>query len=165
MSDFSNVIPLILDNKLNQAKSLLEQRLFTRMGVVLENKLEDYAPTIFMSEEEKALWEEAKKKKPDEDGDGVPDWADKKPGEDDTEEEDEDEDEDEDEEEDEEEDKKEMKEEYEAFIDELASIVEEIGAELGEELTEEEVQEIAEELLSESDDDSDEETICEDCNN
>mgnify|MGYP001282756945 CR=1 FL=1 len=29
---------------------------------------------------------EGEEKKPDEDGDGVPDWADKKPGEDDTEE-------------------------------------------------------------------------------
>ena len=38
---------------------------------------------------EEVVKEEAKDKKPDEDGDGVPDWADKKPGKDDHKDEDE----------------------------------------------------------------------------
>ena len=83
MKNFSEIIPLILEDKMVQAKELLEQRLYSKMGVILEAKLEEYGPTIFMTEEEKAVYEEEKKKKPDEDKDGVPDWADKKPGEDD----------------------------------------------------------------------------------
>jgi hypothetical protein len=42
--------------------------------------------------EDEEVEEDSTKKKPDEDGDGVPDWADKKPGKDDNEEDDEDED-------------------------------------------------------------------------
>jgi hypothetical protein len=173
MSNFSDIIPLILDNKMNQAKSLLEQRMYSKLGVVLENKLEEYAPTIFITEEERALYEEEMKKKPDEDGDGVPDWADKYPGKDDKEEEaDDSEDEDEEDDEDkkkskkkskkdDEEDDEDMNEEYELFIEELTQLVEDIEEELGEELTEEEIQELADELLSESTDGQEE--ICEDC--
>lgn len=152
MSNFSDFIPLIMENKLNQAKEVLNQRLYSKLGVVLENKLEAYAPTIFMNEEELAVYEEKKKldyKDEDKDGDidedGDTDETDKylknrsekiaanmnneaedKDGE-------------------------ELNEEqlFEEFVDELQSVVEEIEKELGDELTEEEIQEIAEELLSE----------------
>lgn len=170
MKNFSEIIPLILEDKMVQAKELLEQRLYSKMGVILESKLEEYAPTIFMTEEEKALYEEEKKKKPDDDKDGVPDWADKKPGKDDNPEDNTTPPEDEEE--------KDMKEDLDLIIAELAQIVEEIEQELGEELTDDEVTMIAEELLSEKksedseddeeeedeeDSEDDEKSMCEEC--
>lgn len=143
MSNFSDLIPLIMENKLNQAKEVLNQRLYSKLGVMLESRLEEYAPTVFMNEEELAIYEEKKKKnvKPDfldldKDGNKTEPMKSAANENYDSNEDDNGE---------------ELTEEalFEEFVDELEAIVEEIEQELGEELTEEEIQEIAEELLSE----------------
>ncbi len=167
MNNFSDLIPLIMENKLSQAKDVLNERLYTKLGVMLEQRLEDYAPTVFMTQEELEIHEAKKKMKKQHDK--------KEDSEDEIDYEDEDNDGDIDEDGDEDDSDKFLKKRSEAiqqntneeidsdddlieeeFMTELTAIVEEIEAELGEELTEEEIAEIAEELLSE-------EEICEDC--
>jgi hypothetical protein len=166
MNNFSDLIPLIMENKLSQAKDVLNERLYTKLGVMLEQRLEDYAPTVFMTQEEFEIHEAKKKMKKDDK---------KEDSEDEIDYEDEDNDGDIDEDDDEDASDEYLKKRSEAiqqntneeidsdddlieeeFMTELTAIVEEIEAELGEELTEEEIAEIAEELLSE-------EEICEDC--
>jgi hypothetical protein len=156
-----------MENKLSQAKDVLNERLYTKLGVMLEQRLEDYAPTVFMTQEELEIHEAKKKMKKQHDK--------KEDSEDEIDYEDEDNDGDIDEDGDEDDSDKFLKKRSEAiqqntneeidsdddlieeeFMTELTAIVEEIEAELGEELTEEEIAEIAEELLSE-------EEICEDC--
>jgi hypothetical protein len=174
MSEFSEIIPLILEKKYSQANELLEKRMYKKLGKKLEESLLEYAPTVFMNPNDRDAYLEEmkkskeKKSKPDEDGDGVPDYADEKAGEDDNPEDSTEAGEN----------KKGMKvakEDYEVFLDELTQIVEDIENELGEELSEEEIAEIASELLSEEadedddfdnyddDEDSEEEEICENC--
>jgi hypothetical protein len=155
-----------MENKLSQAKDVLNERLYTKLGVMLEQRLEDYAPTVFMTQEEFEIHEAKKKMKKDDK---------KEDSEDEIDYEDEDNDGDIDEDDDEDASDEYLKKRSEAiqqntneeidsdddlieeeFMTELTAIVEEIEAELGEELTEEEIAEIAEELLSE-------EEICEDC--
>lgn len=167
MNNFSDLIPLIMENKLSQAKDVLNERLYTKLGVMLEQRLEDYAPTVFMTQEELEIHEAKKKMKKEDDKE--------EDSEDEIDYEDEDNDGDIDEDGDEDDSDKYLKNRSEAiqqntneeidsdddlieeeFMTELTAIVEEIEAELGEELTEEEIAEIAEELLSE-------EEICEDC--
>lgn len=180
MNDFSNLIPFILENKLNQAKDILNERLYSKMGVMLEEELEEYAPTVFMTEEEKEIYiaekKKAKMKKEKDDGKEI-DYKD------------EDEDGDIDEDGDTDKSDEYLKKRSEAisnneafdsddeaiteeFLNELTKIVEELEIELGSELTEDEIAEIAEELLNESDenyddsddsDDDSEEEICENC--
>ena len=166
MNNFSDLIPLIMENKLSQAKDVLNERLYTKLGVMLEQRLEDYAPTVFMTQEELEI-HEAKKKMEEDDKE--------EDSEDEIDYEDEDNDGDIDEDDDKDGSDEYLKKRSEAiqqntneeidsdddlieeeFMTELTAIVEEIEAELGEELTEEEIAEIAEELLSE-------EEICEDC--
>lgn len=166
MNNFSDLIPLIMENKLSQAKDVLNERLYTKLGVMLEQRLEDYAPTVFMTQEELEIHEAKKKMEEDDKEEDSKDEIDY---------EDEDNDGDIDEDGDEDDSDKFLKKRSEAiqqntneeidsdddlieeeFMTELTAIVEEIEAELGEELTEEEIAEIAEELLSE-------EEICEDC--
>jgi len=178
MNNFSDLIPLIMENKLSQAKDVLNERLYSKLGVMLEQRLEDFAPTVFMTKEELEIHEAKKKldvndedKDGDIDEDGDSDKSDEylnkrsnairkamgtqteevELNDDDTIEED--------------------------FLNELSAIVEEIEAELGEELTEEEIAEIAEEMLSEEkmeddeedddeegdDEEDDDENDCEDC--
>jgi len=166
MNNFSDLIPLIMENKLSQAKDVLNERLYTKLGVMLEQRLEDYAPTVFMTQEELEIHEAKKKMKEDDKEEDSEDEID-------YEDEDNDEDIDEDGDKDDSDEylknrsekiKQNTNEEIdsdddlieEEFMTELTAIVEEIEAELGEELTEEEIAEIAEELLSE-------EEICEDC--
>jgi hypothetical protein len=155
-----------MENKLSQAKDVLNERLYTKLGVMLEQRLEDYAPTVFMTQEELEIHEAKKKMKKDDK---------KEDSEDEIDYEDEDNDGDIDEDDDKDGSDEYLKKRSEAiqqntneeidsdddlieeeFMTELTAIVEEIEAELGEELTEEEIAEIAEELLSE-------EEICEDC--
>ncbi len=166
MNNFSDLIPLIMENKLSQAKDVLNERLYTKLGVMLEQRLEDYAPTVFMTQEELEIHEAKKKMEEDDKEEDSKDEID-------YEDEDNDGDIDEDGDKDDSDEylknrsekiKKNTNEEIdsdddiieEEFMTELTAIVEEIEAELGEELTEEEIAEIAEELLSE-------EEICEDC--
>lgn len=158
MNKFNDLLPLILENKLTQAKDVLNERLYAKLGQRLEESLEEYAPTVFMTKEELEIYEEKKKKKLDVD--------------------DEDEDGDIDEDGDSDESDEYLKNRSEAiktamdtqkeevelddddtieedFLNELTAIVEEIETELGEELTEEEIAEIAEELLSEEEKEDD----------
>ena len=138
------VIHLINEDVVN-AKKLIENELYIRLGTILEEKLKNYAPTIFTE----------KMANKDYDGDkeietseqeflGSRDKAIKKSMK-----------------------AKSMKEsieeseddllEEDAFIEELQALVESIENDIGEELTESEIEELANILLEESDPDEDEE--------
>ena len=138
------VIHLINEDVVN-AKKLIENELYIRLGTILEEKLKNYAPTIFTE----------KMADKDYDGDkeietsekeflGSRDKAIKKSMK-----------------------AKSMKEsieesdddllEEDAFIEELQALVESIENDIGEELTESEIEELANILLEESDPDEDEE--------
>jgi len=137
------VIKLINEDVINGQK-LIENELYSRLGKALEEKLVEFAPTVFT---------EAKKAREDFDGDGKiespkAEWrgsrdrAIKKNKEDS------------------------VNEDYENLLAELEQLVEEIEAETGEELTESEIEEIADILLenyeSGVDPDEEEEEIEED---
>lgn len=146
MNKFNDLLPLILENKLTQAKDVLNERLYAKLGQRLEESLEEYAPTVFMTKEELEIYEEKKKNKEEDSNEPKPDFLDlnnngnteesmKFAADEADDEDDEDVNED--------------------FLNELTAIVEEIETELGEELTEEEIAEIAEELLSEEEKEDD----------
>lgn len=138
------VVHLINEDVVN-AKKIIENELYVRLGSLLENELKNYAPTIFTEKEKLA--------KKDYDGDGKietgsqeflgsKDKAIKKSmamkaesvedSDDELLEED-------------------------AFIEELQQLVESIEEDIGEELTESEIEELANILLEESGPDEDEE--------
>jgi len=138
------VVHLINEDVVN-AKKIIENELYVRLGSLLENELKNYAPTLFS--------EKAKLAKKDYDGDGKietgsqeflgsKDKAIKK--------------------------SKGMRAESieesddelleeDAFIEELQQLVESIEEDIGEELTESEIEELANILLEESGPDEDEE--------
>ena len=137
------VINLINEDVIN-GKKIVENELYTRLGKLLEQKLLDYAPTVFS---------EGKKAAKDYDGDGkvessTDEWKgsrDKaikkaKAMKEDFEADDEDL----------------LTEDYETLLEEVQQIVEEIEAETGEELSESEIEEIADLVLESYEEDPDE---------
>lgn len=136
------VVHLINEDVVN-AKKIIENELYVRLGSLLENELKNYAPTIFTEKEKLA--------KKDYDGDGEietgsqeflgsKDKAIKKSMKAESVEDSDDE----------------LLEE-DAFIEELQQLVESIEEDIGEELTESEIEELANILLEESGPDEDEE--------
>lgn len=97
-----DLIKSVIEENHVKFRSILNESLYSLLSDKISNKTFEMMSELFDAE----IIEEQKNKKPDEDGDGVPDWADKKPGENDNEDEDEDDDDDEDEDEDEDEDDK-----------------------------------------------------------
>jgi hypothetical protein len=138
------VIHLINEDVVN-AKKLIENELYIRLGTILEEKLKNYAPTIFTEKMAAKDYDGDKKiETSEEEFLGSRDKAIKKSMK-----------------------AKSMKEsieeseddllEEDAFIEELQALVESIENDIGEELTESEIEELANILLEESDPDEDEE--------
>lgn len=138
MENLNEAVIKLINEDVVGSKKLLEQELYNRLGIMLEEKLKDFAPTIF---------NEAKKAAKDYDGDGklesgTKEWegsrdkaikksmAMK---------------------ENEELDEEVLTEDYEELVNELQSLVEEIEKETGEELNESEIEELASILLEELD--------------
>lgn len=155
MKQLNEAVIKLINQDVIAGKKLIENELYQRLGTILEEKLMNYAPTIF------------EKKGKDLTGDGKVDSADWKKArdmaikkkmqkesvdmiaEDNGDEEDDDD---------------VLSEEYENIVDDLQRLVESIEEENGEELTESEIQELAEMLLEEyeSDDEEDEDEEDED---
>jgi hypothetical protein len=97
-----NLVKFALEENHVKFRSALNESLYSLLSEKISDRTLEILANIFEGE----IIEEEKEdnKKPDEDGDGVPDWADKKPGRDDNEDDEDEEDEDEDEEEEDEED-------------------------------------------------------------
>jgi len=138
------VIHLINEDVVN-AKKLIENELYVRLGHLLEEKLKNYAPTIFTEKMAAKDYDGDKKiETSEQEFLGSRDKAIKKSMK-----------------------AKSMKEsieeseddllEEDAFIEELQALVESIENDIGEELTESEIEELANILLEESDPDEDEE--------
>ena len=138
------VIHLINEDVVN-AKKLIENELYIRLGTILEEKLKNYAPTIFTEKMAAKDYDGDKKiETSEQEFLGSRDKAIKKSMK-----------------------AKSMKEsieesendllEEDAFIEELQALVESIENDIGEELTESEIEELANILLEESDPDEDEE--------
>jgi hypothetical protein len=138
------VIHLINEDVVN-AKKLIENELYIRLGTILEEKLKNYAPTIFTEKMAAKDYDGDKKiETSEQEFLGSRDNAIKKSMK-----------------------AKSMKEsieeseddllEEDAFIEELQALVESIENDIGEELTESEIEELANILLEESDPDEDEE--------
>jgi hypothetical protein len=159
MSKSKEILTALLKEDLLEAKKLINDSLLEKLGNALEQKLVDFAPTVFESE---AASEglKGKQHKLDANKNGKIDGEDfkllkKKKANEDVEESDED-----------------MNSLVEEFQSELASLVQEIQEETGQELTEEEIEELANEYLDalseakdedEDEEDEDEEDDCEDC--
>jgi len=132
MSNSTDIVNALINEDVVLAKKLINEELFSRLGNALEEKLANYAPSVF---------NEAKKPKPDFldlDGDGNKKESMKsasKSKKKTTNESVEDFD-------------SEMLSLLENFENEIISIVQEVQEETGEELTPEEIEEIAEEYLS-----------------
>lgn len=142
MSNSRDILNALVSENVVEAKKLINESLFARLGNALEEKLVDYAPTVFneayqlKGKEKKETDKKGKVKKGskpdflDLDKDGDKKEPMKKAA-------------------------KEVKESAEVsdemlieeFENEIAQIVQEIQEETGEELTDEEIQEIAEEYL------------------
>ena len=138
------VIHLINEDVVN-AKKLIENELYIRLGTILEEKLKNYAPTIFTEKMAAKDYDGDKKiETSEQEFLGSRNKAIKKSMK-----------------------AKSMKEsieesdddllEEDAFIEELQALVESIENDIGEELTESEIEELANILLEESDPDEDEE--------
>ena len=99
-----NLIKLVAEENHVKFRSLVNDILYGKLSEEISNKTTETLASIFDAE----LIEENGEKKPDADGDGVPDWADKKPGQDDNAD---DEDTDDDDDDDDDDGKKKLKEE------------------------------------------------------
>lgn len=161
MSNSKNILAALLKEDLIEAKKLINETLLEKLGNALEEKLVDFAPTVFESQ---ASSEGLKgnQKKIDANKNGKIDGEDfkllkKKKANEDVDTDDEDMDA--------------LVEEFEA---ELANIVHEIQEETGKELSEEEIRDLANEYLNvlseakdededDEDEEEDEDDDCEDC--
>jgi hypothetical protein len=88
-----NIIKLVAEENHIKFRSLVNDMLYSKLSESISDKTTNILASIFDAE---LVEEKDDNKKPDADGDGVPDWADKKPGKDDNEDDDDDKDEDED---------------------------------------------------------------------
>ena len=115
-----------MEDNLVDTKKLIKQTLIQRIGVMLESKIEEVAPSMISERKTSDPAPESKEKKENEilkKKRAVTDFAKK--------------------------DKKDSKldEEYELFVDEIQEIVEEIEEETGEELSDEEIKTLGEQYL------------------
>ena len=144
MTNLEQAVHHILNNNLIEGKKIIHSALYEKMGKLLEEKLIQFAPTVF-NEELKG-----KQHKLDADGDGKLEGSDfaalrkKKKHKKKMNEEDE---KDEDEEEDEEDMNESLTEEEMQEL--LSQLIEEIEEEAGQELTEQEIQQVVEKFLQE----------------
>ena len=126
MSNAKNIIKNLMEDNLVDTKKLIKQTLIQRIGVMLESKIEEVAPSMISERKTSDPAPQSKEKKENEilkKKRAVTDFAKK--------------------------DKKDTKldEDYELFVDEVQEIVEEIEEETGEELSDEEIKTLGEEYL------------------
>lgn len=154
MSKSKDILAALLKEDLLEAKKLINESLLEKLGNALEQKLVDFAPTVFESQ---ASSEGLKgnQKKLDANKNGKIDGEDfkllkKKKANEDVETED-------------------MNALVEEFESELATIVQEIQEETGQELSEEEIMQLADDYLNalseETEEDEEDDEECEDCSN
>jgi hypothetical protein len=154
MSKSKDILAALLKEDLLEAKKLINESLLEKLGNALEQKLVDFAPTVFESH---ASSEGLKgnQKKIDANKNGKIDGEDfkllkKKKANEDVETED-------------------MNALVEEFESELATIVQEIQEETGQELSEEEIMQLADDYLNalseEREEDEEDDEECEDCSN
>jgi hypothetical protein len=152
MSKSKDILAALLKEDLLEAKKLINESLLEKLGNALEQKLVDFAPTVFESQ---ASSEGLKgnQKKIDANKNGKIDGEDfkllkKKKANEDVETED-------------------MNALVEEFESELATIVQEIQEETGQELSEEEIMQLADDYLNalseETEEDEEDDEECEDC--
>ena len=126
MSNAKNIIKNLMEDNLVDTKKLIKQTLIQRIGVMLESKIEEVAPSMISERKTSDPAPQSKEKKENEilkKKRAVTDFAKK--------------------------DKKDTKldEDYELFVDEVQEIVEEIEEETGEELSDEEIKTLGEQYL------------------
>lgn len=132
-NDLKQAIQFMINEEIVKAKEVIQNDLYAKLGKALEEKLMEFAPTVFG---------EAKEKEEEEEEDETEDT--------DSEEGDEESDEADEEESEEDEDSKEMNEEFEnQLLESLSSLIQEIEEEQGRELTNEEVEFVAAEFINE----------------
>jgi len=138
MENLKNTIQYTINEELVKAKESIENDLYAKLGKALEEKLMEYAPSIFNEEKEEDEEEDEKDDSEDSEDEG-------------NEESDEsDEDDEESDDEDEDEDEKEINEEFEnQLLQSLTSLIEEIEEEQGRELTNEEVEYVTAHFINE----------------
>ena len=124
MENLNNAVKYIVENELLKAKEIIHASLYEKMGKILEDKLMEFAPTVFSE----------KKEEEEEEGD------------EDTSSRDDDDDDDDEEEEDETED---MKEGFSDFASHLTDVVAYLEQESGTTLSEEQISEVAHMILNE----------------
>ncbi len=133
-TELKNAITLMINEEIVKAKQLIEDNLYAKLGKALEEKLMEYAPTVFNEKKEDEEEEEEEKDESEDEGED-----------DDSEEEDSESDE-----EDEEDDSKEMNEEFEnQLLESLYTLINEIEQEAGRQLTNEEIQIVTNEFINE----------------
>jgi hypothetical protein len=126
MSNAKNIIKNLMEDNLVDTKKLIKQTLIQRIGVMLESKIEEVAPSMISERKTSDPAPESKEKEENKilkKKRAVTDFAKK--------------------------DKKDTKldEDYELFVDEIQEIVEEIEEETGEELSDEEIKTLGEQYL------------------
>lgn len=133
MENLKNTIQHMINEELVKAKESIQNDLYAKLGKALEEKLMEYAPSIFNEEKEEDEEEDEKDDSEDSEDEG-----------------DEESDEGDEESDDEDEDSKEMNEEFEnQLLESLSSLIEEIEEEQGRQLTNEEIEYVAAEFINE----------------
>lgn len=131
-TELKNAITLMINEEIVKAKEIIEKDLYARLGQALEEKLMEYAPSVFNEEKEEKEEDEEDEKDDSEDSE---DEGDEESEDDDEESEDEDE--------------KEMNERFEYELYEaITNLVEEIQEEEGRLLSQEEIEIVAEEFMN-----------------
>jgi hypothetical protein len=128
-TELKNAITLMINEEIVKAKEIIEKDLYARLGQALEEKLMEFAPTVFNEEKEK---DEEDEKDDSEDSEDEGDEGDE-----------------EDDEESDDEDEKEMNERFEYELYEaITNLVEELQEEEGRLLSQEEIEMVAEEFIN-----------------
>jgi len=125
-NDLRHAIELMINEEIVKAKEVIQNDLYAKLGKALEEKLMEYAPSIFNEEKEEDEEEDEKDDSEDSEDEG------------------------DEESDDEDEDSKEMNEEFEnQLLESLSSLIQEIEEEQGRELTNEEIEYVAAEFMNE----------------
>ena len=130
MENLNNAVKYIVENELLKAKEIIHASLYEKMGKILEDKLMEFAPTVFSEKKEEEEEEEEE-------------------GDEDTSSRDDDDDDDDDDDEEEEDDTEDMKEGFSDFASHLTDVVAYLEQESGTTLSEEQISEVAHMILNE----------------
>jgi len=137
MENLRNAIQYMINEELVKAKESIQNDLYAKLGKALEEKLMEYAPTVFNEEKDEDEEEDEKDDSEDSEDEG-------------DEESDEENEESDEEDEESDEDEKEMNEDIENQLHEaLSELIYEIETEQGRELTNEEIEYVAAEFMNE----------------